>query len=434
MPRGRSITSNRHWIPLALLTVFLLASPSAEAGPIARWLFGRDKDTFTGTPDNSDAQSTSLISRWMGNARSPFTTGSSMGDSSVVLGDKGWQKTRSAPDPATEAEFNTGKKLYDEGKLEEATKIFAAIAKREVKKVSPWGEKAQYYLAETYFKRQKFVDAESAYETLFAKYPGTVYRDALVSREYEIAQIWLKHENPKEKPFPWLAHFDGRLPVIDTDSYAVKALEHVYLHDPLGPLADDAMLRKADHYQIAKDYESASLFYDQLIVEYPKSPYLRRAQLSSIDAKMKGYIGPEYDASGLDQAREMIRRTSAAFPEDVEAAKDLSHTLDLITEQDAERNYQIARQYVRARKPTSAEFYYGMVMAKWPQSEWAKKSKVEIAALAKAPRKASVPSRIMTLPGTPDASSLGSSGGGNAASGLGGMGMGAGGGTGTSPY
>ena len=41
----------------------------------------------------------------------------------------------------------------------------------------------------------------------------------------------------------WTDHFNGRLPLIDVDGYALKAMEHVRQHDPTGPLADVATLR-----------------------------------------------------------------------------------------------------------------------------------------------------------------------------------------------
>ena len=183
---------------------------------------------------------------------------------------------------------------------------------------------------------------------MIKKYPGTQYVDEVVAREFQIAQLWLSTEDPKAKPLPWRSRLDGRQPLLDTSSYAVKALDHVRLHDPQGPLADDAALRTADHYHTAGDYETAAVYYDQLLAEHPKSPLRERAQLSSIDAKMKGYIGPEYDVSGLESARETIKRTMAEFPErQASNGQGLYHTLDLINDQEAERNFVIGQYYVR---------------------------------------------------------------------------------------
>ena len=409
-------------------------APGAQAGPIADWLASLTAPTAMNAVDSDGKANKTLINRWLTGEKTPFSSGSSMGDTAVVLGQKGWEKTKVAPDPTAEAEFAAAKKLADAGNHAGALKLLVPLAKREVKKGSPWGEKAQFWKAETEFKLQKYVTANDSYEILIKKYPGTEYVDKLVAREYEIAQAWLAHEDPKAKPMDWTSHFDGRQPLIDTGAYAVKALDHVRLHDPLGPLADDAALRTADHYHSTGDFETASVYYDQLLAENPKSEYRERAQLSSIDAKMKGYIGPEYDMTGLEQARDTIQKTMAEFPERQGASEGLYHTLDLIKDQEAERAYTTGLYYIRARKPISAEYQFGLVMARWPKSKWAGEAKREIAKVAKMPRKASLPSKIMTLPGAPDPSTMGGNGGNNGGPGgaMGGLmnGMGGGGGAG----
>ncbi len=91
------------------------------------------------------------------------------------------------------------------------------------------------------------------------------------------------------------------------------------------------------------DYESAALYYDQLITDHPKSPYLQQAQLAAIDARMKGYLGPEYDGSGLEKARELVKQTMATFPDRPAGNEKLYHTLDLINDQEAERTLRHRR-------------------------------------------------------------------------------------------
>ena len=430
---------------LALAALVASTGPRAEAGPIADWIAGRTAPSAMNSMDADGNPDKTLISKWLTRDRSPFSSGV-MGDTSVFLGQKGWEKTKSAPDPTSDAEYLAAKKLFDVGDYAGALKLLTPLAKREVKKGTPWGEKAQFWKAETQFRLKKYVDANDSYEILIKKYPGTEYVDKLVAREFEIAQLWLAHEDPKAKPMDWTSHFDGRQPLIDTGSFAVKALDHVRLHDPQGPLADDAALRTADHYHTIGDYETAAVYYDQLLAEHTKSPYRERAQLSSIDAKMKGYIGPEYDISGLEQARETIQKTMAEFPERQATAEGLYHTLDLIRDQEAERAYTTGLYYLRAHKPASAEYYFGLVMNKWPKSKWAGESRKEIAKVAKMPRKASLPSKIMTQPGAGDPSTMGGNGGMNGGAGgpmggmLGGGGMGGGGmgggggGMGGSPY
>jgi hypothetical protein len=150
-----------------------------------------------------------------------------------------------------------------------------------------------------------------------------------------------------------------------------------------------------------------------------------RSQLASIDSKMKGYIGPEYDGEGLEQARETVKRTLTNFPErDAPTAEALYHTLGLISDQQAERAYTVAKYYLRIKKIPSAEYYFAMIPHRWPDSPWAGKAKEELALLAKMPRSETAPSKIMSLPGTLDPWSSAISGG----TGMGGMGMPSGGG------
>ena len=261
MTNRRSMSRRRAVRALAVAGLLAWLAPGnvAEAGPIAEWLASRTAPAAMGSTDSDGKTNKSLINRWLAGEKTPFSSGSSMGDSSVFLGQKGWEKTRSAPDPTSEAEFAAAKKLYDAGNYAGALKLLTPLATREVKKGSPWGEKAQFWKAEAQFRLQKYVDAHDSYEILIKKYPGTENVEKLVAREYQIAQLWLSHEDPKAKPMDWTSHFDGRQPLVDSGAFAVKALDHVRLHDPLGPLADDAALRTADHYHTIGDYETRRL-------------------------------------------------------------------------------------------------------------------------------------------------------------------------------
>ncbi|WP_165222923.1 tetratricopeptide repeat protein [Aquisphaera insulae] len=413
--------------------------------PIAQWRAAYDKGlTRPITQEERDTSASTkieeprtLLGRWLNPAgsnapesdRPTSTTPSSRSGSSLVLGSDGWRPMlRPKPNPEADKELEEALALFKQGKFAEAEGACKRISKS--RKGTHWGETAQFYLAESQYQQKAYVRANDSFERLIADYPGTEFRDKLVSREYALAQIWLAQSDPNAKPeakLPWYSHFSGQQPLLDTRGSGLKALEHVRQHDPEGALADDAAFEIAEYHKKSGDFESAAIYYDQLVESHPKSPFVQKAQLGGIDARMKGYLGPDYDGSGLTKAREIVKQTMTAFPDRQASYDELYHTLDLINDAEAEKTYKIGDYYKRTGKVASAEFYFGKIPQRWPNSPWAVKAKSELAVLAKMPRKPTVPSKIMSQPGASDPYFSAGSGG---MGGMGGMGMGMPGGMG----
>jgi hypothetical protein len=151
---------------------------------------------------------------------------------------------------------------------------------------------------------------------------------------------------------------------------------------------------------------------------------MQRAQLAAIDARMRGFLGPEYDGSGLEKARDLVRQTMRTFPERQASYEKLYQTLDHINEAQAEKSFTDGMYYKRIGKVASAEYYLGKIPQRWPNSAWAAKAKIELASLAKMPRKPSKPSKIIIPPGSTDPFMSAGPMGGVPGMGMGGMGMG----------
>jgi outer membrane protein assembly factor BamD (BamD/ComL family) len=356
--------------------------------------------------------------------------------STLVLGSDGWNPPKPVSDPVADKELAAAEALFQQGKLDEAEKAYKTIAKD--RKETSWGERAQFALAELQYQRGHYVRANDSYQELMKTYAGTRLRDKVAQREYTIAQTWLaaaegpppsqkdKRKKDGSDPavqkasttFSWTDRFNGKLPFVDITGHALQTLEHVRHYDPDGPLADDAVLRIADYHYTNGNWEDASVHYDQLLQDHPKSPYVRRAQIASIDAKLKNYLGPEYDGTGLEQAKNLIRNHLEQFPERLTGQNDpLYKALDLIEDQEAERAYKVGEHYLWTGHVIAAEFSFGEVPARWPKSPWAKRAKTQLAQIAKMPRKESLPSKIMSRPGSSDPLT----GGPNAGMGYGGM-------------
>jgi TolA-binding protein len=214
------------------------------------------------------------------------------------------QPIERAPEPALAGAFQSAHALFREGKFAAAERQFAWIA--EVRTGTTWGERSQYYLAECQYQQKNYTDALASWERLHTDYPATSYRDQIVRREYQLAQVWITWGKPvilnKKKAFVF-ARFHQGPPNDSTAKLALRALDAVRQTDPSGPLAADATIKIADYYMTQGDYDAAAAYYNQLLVEYPTSPFCPHARLRGVEARLRFYLLNHRDAAGLAVAR-----------------------------------------------------------------------------------------------------------------------------------
>jgi tetratricopeptide (TPR) repeat protein len=453
-PRPNPSRSRRARLALAALAALTACGCQSGTGPLMRWKLAGD-DVIAPPPT---AQEVGDTRRPLARLFTPEKAPKSVDEALRRAGAEAPPAPKA--DPETDAELSSAMALYKKGQLAEAERIFARLDRVKNKGAAPpflgnvgrknvdasqgwtrdlarslgapWargqspvGETVLFYLAESQYHQGKLVAANDSYAKLATTYAGSPYLEKVAAREYAIATLWLEAIDPKAPPEKRERpgdRFNGYLPAIDVG----------------GPLADDAVMKIADFYFEKGNYEEASLYYDQLIEDehLARSPLQLTAHLRSIDAKLKAYIGPEYDAAGLDDAARLIRKTMTTFPDrDEKADQFLMHGLALVNDQKAEITFRRGEFYRKTGYPGAAELCYGEVRARWPKSDWAARSKAQLELIAKAPRKEVLPSKIMTTPGAPDpaaaANGMGSAGGGMG--GMGGMGGGMGG-MGGGPY
>src|SRR4051794_13189211 len=95
---------------LAIVAILASSGDRAGAGPISDWIASRTAPApYSPNPEGDEKN---LVSRWLSRDRTPFSSGR-MGATSVILGEKGWEKTRNAPDPEAEAEFAAARRHFD---------------------------------------------------------------------------------------------------------------------------------------------------------------------------------------------------------------------------------------------------------------------------------------------------------------------------------
>jgi outer membrane protein assembly factor BamD (BamD/ComL family) len=234
------------------------------------------------------------------------------------------------------------KQLFDDENYATAAKSYKKIAEKY--QGSSVGEDAQFQLAESWYALNRFPKAQDGYDQLFVDYPSTRYVQPATKRLYQIAQNWLdladpahrskirtvsavevEFEDPESVPPPpttlslrnrILPNFsDKTRPIFDTQGRALKALKGIWLNDPTGPLADDALMATASYYLRREDYVESDRYFKILRDEYPDSPHLKDAFLLGAHVRLMSYQGPAYDGTSLAGADQLTAQSLNLYPD-----------------------------------------------------------------------------------------------------------------------
>ena len=311
------------------------------------------------------------------------------------------------------SEFGAAEQLYRQEKYEEAEKAFKALARRgepflgrlarfkpskksrNKNRGNPYHEDALFYIAECQYHQKRYSWAQDSYAELMSEYPSTQYLDRATRRLFVIAQSWLGVDQfattdeirqvgfeesgslpePKQlssvQKWPLLPNFfDRERPVFDTEGRALQALKTIWLNDPTGPLADDALMLSAAHYVRKSNYVEADHVFGILRDEYPKSPHLENAFLLGSHVKLASYQGPAYDGRQLDEARELKEATLRLFPQSSDRDR-LKDELRQIQDAKAQREWEKVQFYLKKKKHQSVAVYCNVILQEYPNSQYA---------------------------------------------------------------
>lgn len=312
---------------------------------------------------------------------------------------------------AARAEFEKAAELYEQEQYRQAEKAARRIAKKF--KETPVREEALFLAAEALYAQQEFADAQDTYAELLEDYPSTRYLDRVTRRLFEIARTWLGFPDvattseiqmvsfeedanrpiseltPKESQtssdptysIPVLPNFhDSTRPIFDTPGRALQALKSIWLNDPTGPLADDALMLTASHYLRKGDYVEADRYFSILREEYPKSDHLQDAFILGSHVKLMSYQGAVYDRTNLDEARSLKESALRLFPENNDR-KRLEAELAAIAEAQARRDWEMVQFYQRKRRPKAVAVYCMQILERHPRSSYADEARRILAEL-----------------------------------------------------
>ncbi|MCA9069778.1 MAG: outer membrane protein assembly factor BamD [Planctomycetaceae bacterium] len=315
-----------------------------------------------------------------------------------ILGDKARRRTESLAPLEGSPEFDEAKAIFQQGDYDTAEKRFKKLAKAY--KDTPIEEDSLFMTGECQFITGRYAKAQDSYGKLLKKYPSPRDLDLVTKRLFHISKHWLEFpdvvtssevqtvswEDPKSTPPPENPHprskdpsrlvpilpnlWDHSRPVFDTDGRALEALRMIWMNDPTGPLADDAIMLTASYHLRKGDFLEADRNYTILREQYPKSPHLENAFVLGSHVKLMSYQGAMYEGDSLEAAHQLKESTLRLYPKHPQRERLLDEVRK-IEEAKAEREWANVVFWQKKNKPQSVATCCREVIRLYPNSSYA---------------------------------------------------------------
>jgi len=268
--------------------------------------------------------------------------------------------------------FRQGQELYARREFAEAAEQYAKAAARWPD--SALEEDAKFMLAESYFFSDQYPKANQVYSELLEKYGGSRHLDRIMQRQFSIARFWQqKYEDSSD----WVPNLtDAKRPRLFTGSEAQATLNSVWMNDPRGPLADDALMASANGHFLAGRFQEAADVYAQLRSDHAQSEHQLQAHLLGLESVLQTYQGPAYDGTVLLQAEKLIETILTQFGHQLGPERErVLQTRQLVREKLAERDWEQGQHNDSLKYYGAAAQYYRWVIEQYPETEFAAKAR-----------------------------------------------------------
>gem|GEM_PF-2358004 len=261
----------------------------------------------------------------------------------------------------------------------EAAKHFMEAAKRFPNSVLE--EDALHLAAECYFFADDYPNAMAAYQQLVIKYQHSRHVDNAVRRLFLIGRYWEIEAERGTSPFNFTNN--RSLPRFDTFGHAKKAYETIFTYDPLGPVADAALMALADAYlrrgrhQGDDNFNLAAFYYQRVREEHPTSKYIAGAYERELYARTRAYLGAENPGGTLQEARRLAE-SSLWLRNDLNSENQagILEIKEGILVKEAERLWVQGQFWdMRKRHYGAARISYNQLIAEYPQTEFAERAR-----------------------------------------------------------
>ncbi|MCG8510725.1 MAG: outer membrane protein assembly factor BamD, partial [Rhodospirillales bacterium] len=199
------------------------------------------------------------------------------------------------------------------------------------------------------------------YEDVIRNYPDSEQFLTAVQREYEIARLFSRGMKRRL----W------GMRILDATAEGEELFIRIQERVPGSALGEKASLELADFYFRQADLVSAAEAYELFLLNYPRSTQREWASLRLIQSNLARFKGPQFDPTGLLEARERLDTFIDEYPATAEeiGAEGL---LIRIEESLARKDFLTAEWYETRGERVSTVYLFKRIIEDYPKTTAAK--------------------------------------------------------------
>jgi outer membrane protein assembly factor BamD (BamD/ComL family) len=267
-----------------------------------------------------------------------------------------WQKVAATDPTGEEAQLLNARRALVQGEASRAKNLANAFIERYP--LSRYRADALLIRGDAKLAAGDEHEALFDYEEIARRYYGSEVFIPTLEREFQIAESYAKGLKKR---------FFGTFRIIDASEDAQELLIRIQERLPGSELGEKAGMALADFYFGRREMIMAAEAYSIFLENYPRSAQVNKARLRLIYSYLAGFRGPEYDASGLLEARAKLRSMQALQP-GLAQQIGASSVLVRIEESEAAKFLSTANWYLEVNDPISAEMSIRRLVQRHPKS------------------------------------------------------------------
>ena len=184
------------------------------------------------------------------------------------------------PGDTLDVAYEKAKNQYDNEKYNEAAQAFETVI--SIGRGTDIGQDAQYYLAESYFKSERYLVAASEYARYAQFHPNSPRREEADFKEalsyYHLSPRYRLDQSHTRTAINSFRLFNSRYPNSERVNEAGE-----YINELREKLARKEFTAAA-FYKRTNQYNAAAVYYDKVVDEYPETKWAEQSLVEQIEA------------------------------------------------------------------------------------------------------------------------------------------------------